>query len=109
LEGTHNFLSGAGLPEGLVDPVAEYDHSLGCSVTGGFVYRGEQLPEWQGIYLYGDYCSGLVWGLFRDEDGAWQNQLLFETSASISSFGEDEAGELYFTDHQGSVFRLVER
>jgi glucose/arabinose dehydrogenase len=109
LEGSHSFLSGANVPEGLVNPVAEYDHSMGCSVTGGVVYRGEQLPEWQGIYLYGDYCSGLIWGLFRSEDGAWQNQLVFETGASISSFGEDEAGEVYFTDHLGNIFRLVER
>jgi glucose/arabinose dehydrogenase len=109
LEGSHSFLSGAAIPEGLVNPVAEYEHSLGCSVTGGLVYRGEQLPEWQGIYLYGDYCSGLVWGLFRIEDGAWQDQLLFETGASIASFGEDETGEVYFADRQGTVFLLVGR
>jgi hypothetical protein len=89
--------------------VAEYDHSLGCSVTGGFVYRGQDLPDWQGIYLYGDYCSGLIWGLFRDGEGSWQNRELFETGAFIASFGEDEAGEVYFADRQGGVFRLVER
>lgn len=111
LEGSHPYLPGDRIPEGLelVSPVAEYDHSQGCSVTGGVVYRGRELPEWQGIYLYGDYCSGLIWGLFRGEDGNWQNRLLFETRASVTSFGEDEAGEVYFTDYQGSVFRLVER
>ena len=110
LEGSHPYLPGAS-PEGLelVNPVAEYDHSQGCSVTGGVVYRGAELPEWQGIYLYGDYCYGLIWGLFQAEDGTWQNRLLFETRASIASFGEDEAGEVYFADRQGNVFRLEER
>jgi glucose/arabinose dehydrogenase len=109
-EGTHPY-STSNPPEGvdLIYPVAEYDHSLGCSVTGGFVYRGQDLPDWQGIYLYGDYCSGLIWGLFRDGEGSWQNRELFETGAFIASFGEDEAGEVYFADRQGGVFRLVER
>lgn len=108
-EGSHPFEGQP--PEGLelIDPVAEYDHSLGCSVTGGFVYRGESLPAWQGVYLYGDYCSGLLWGLLRGEDGAWQERLLYETGARLSSFGEDERGEIYFSDYAGSIYRLEER
>ena len=47
----------------LIDPVAVYEHAQGCSVTGGYVYRGEELPAWQGVYLYGDFCSGKIWGL----------------------------------------------
>jgi hypothetical protein len=74
-------------------------------VTGGYVYRGQDLPEWQGIYLYGDYCTGLIWGLIRSENG-WQSKLLFDTDFSISSFGVDEAGELYITDLQGAIHRL---
>ena len=75
-------------------------------MTGGYVYRGPSLPEWQGIYLYGDYCSGLIWGLIPS-GGGWQSALLFDTSYSISSFGEDEAGELYLTDLGGAVYRLA--
>jgi glucose/arabinose dehydrogenase len=105
-EGKHRF---EGLPTGLdlIDPVVEYDHSQGCSVTGGVVYRGPSLPDWQGVYLYGDYCSGTIWGLLRNPDGLWQNAPLFESGFRISSFGEDQAGEVYVLDHAtGSVYRL---
>jgi glucose/arabinose dehydrogenase len=95
-------------PDGAVfnDPVVEYDHGQGCSVKGGFVYRGEALPAWKGIYLYGDFCSGKIWGLMRDAGGGWKNKLLFETGLNISSFGEDAPGELYLTDLNGGVYRL---
>ena len=75
-------------------------------MTGGFVYRGKNLPAWQGIYLFGDYCSGLVWGLIKGGDGAWTDQVLFQTGAQITSFGEDESGEVYLVDHGGTVYRL---
>jgi len=99
----------AGDPRGLAltDPVFQYDHSQGCSITGGYVYRGEALPRLVGAYLFGDYCSGLVWTLRRGDDEAWQGEVLFETGLNISSFGEDEAGELYFIDHRGAVYQLV--
>jgi glucose/arabinose dehydrogenase len=98
-------------PDGvsLIDPVAEYNHQQGCSVTGGYVYRGEALPAWKGIYLYGDFCSGLIWGLARTPDGAWMNQVLFESGVNISSFGEDIAGELYLTDLSGGIYRLISK
>lgn len=99
-------------PQGFaaVDPVAEYDHALGCSVTGGIVYRAAGFPEWQGVYLYGDYCSGRIWGLLRSPDGSWQNQELFQTGFTITSFGVDDAGEVYVTDYNGgAVYRLVRR
>lgn len=109
-EGAHSY-SGIEVPPGLtlVDPVAEYDHSLGISVTGGYVYRGKSLPEWSGVYLYGDYGSGLIWGLFQDQNGIWQNRVLFQTGTSITSFGEDEAGEIYFVSYDGSLYRLEKR
>jgi glucose/arabinose dehydrogenase len=99
-------------PEGLalVEPIAEYSHELGCSVTGGDVYRGMNLPAWQGVYFYGDYCSGRVWGLLRDPTGRWENRLLFETGFTITSFGLDEEGEVYVIQYpQGKVFRLDQR
>lgn len=108
-EGTHPFEGSPPAGLELIDPVAEYNHSLGISVTGGVVYRGAALPSFYGIYLYGDYGSGRVWGLFPDPDAGWQNQILFESGANITSFGEDEDGEVYLVDHKGFVFKLVER
>jgi glucose/arabinose dehydrogenase len=94
----------------LVDPVHEYQHGVGCSVTGGFVYRGQDLPEFRGIYLFSDYCTGRVWGLLRGTDGSWQSQELFQTRMNVSSFGQDENGELYLMDRSsGNVLRLQRR
>ncbi len=105
-EGNHKY--GGGSPEGLVFPVAEYSHTEGgCSVTGGYVYRGVALPELNGVYFFGDYCSGLVWALYRTEAETWNRTLFMSTGFSISSFGEDEAGEVYVVDHSGAVYRLV--
>ena len=95
---------------GLTLPVAEYDHGStgGCSITGGYVYRGAEFPELDGVYLYADYCTGRVWGLQRDPGGAWQSALLLDTAFNISSFGEDQAGEVYLTDLGGGrLFRFV--
>jgi glucose/arabinose dehydrogenase len=88
-------------------PVAEYDHGQGCSVTGGYVYRGA-MPEWNGIYLYGDYCTGTVWGLIRSDEG-WQNQALFGAVGNITSFGQDNLGEVYIATDSGSILRLEAR
>jgi glucose/arabinose dehydrogenase len=91
-------------------PVVEYDHSRGCSVTGGYVYRGQGFPLLEGIYVYGDYCSGRIWGLARSGGGTWRTAQLAQADISLSSFGEDEAGELYLTDMgQGKLFRLLAR
>ena len=107
MEGLHSF-SGSD-SDAFVAPVAEYDHSgNSCSVTGGYVYRGAVLPAWTGIYLYGDYCSGKIWGMYRVDD-AWQSDLLFQTDASITSFGVDESGEIYFAGSKGSIFRLEKK
>ena len=105
LEGTHPY--GGGQQNGLTPPVAEYSHSEGCSVTGGYVYRGS-MPEWNGVYLYGDYCAGTVWGLIRS-DGGWQNQALFSDVGRITSFGQDESGEVYLILDSGQILRLVPR
>ena len=103
-EGAHDYKGGG--PEGMVDPVAEYSHTEGgCSVTGGYVYRGS-MPEWNGIYLYGDYCTGMIWGLIHSDSG-WQSQLLFDLDITITSFGQDESGELYLLSDSGGVFRLI--
>lgn len=93
--------------QSLVLPVTEYDHAVGCSVTGGYVYRGSQFPELDGVYFYGDYCSGILWGLRHEADGQWSQAELLRTQETISSFGQDEAGEIYLIDHQGQIFQLA--
>jgi glucose/arabinose dehydrogenase len=109
LEGSHCLRSKTCDTAGLVPPVAEYDHGQGCSVTGGMVYRGKALPHFQGNYVYGDYCSGRIWGM-RKEDGRWNPAELADTKLSISTFGEDEAGEVYVADHSnGGIYRMEGR
>lgn len=105
MEGGHDY-DGV-FQDGMLLPVAEYSHDFGCSVTGGYVYRGS-IPEWNGIYLYGDYCRGTVWGLILS-NGQWQSQVLFEAGLRITSFGEDESGELYLLSDDGSVYVLAKK
>jgi glucose/arabinose dehydrogenase len=93
-------------PADVVWPAFEYDHSYGCSVTGGYVYRGEAMSELQGRYIFGDYCNGRMWTMQRDASGAWRAEVFMETGRQISSFGEDEQGELYLVDYKGFVLRL---
>jgi glucose/arabinose dehydrogenase len=106
MEGSHPFEGVA--PEGLTAPATDYAQSEGgCSVTGGHVYRGPGLPQLQGVYLFGDYCTGTIWGLYR-ADGVWQRVKLLDAFFTISSFGEDEAGEVYVLDHRGgAVYQVV--
>jgi glucose/arabinose dehydrogenase len=115
LEGTLS-LKGENPPSGVL-PVFEYGHDDGsCSVTGGYVYRGSQVPSLRGVYVYGDACSGKVWGLVQEGGQAVaQAELSLEglggaTSGggyNISSFGEDEAGELYLLSLTGAVYRFA--
>jgi glucose/arabinose dehydrogenase len=106
MEGSHNY---DGEPQsGMTLPAAEYSHTEGgCSVTGGYVYRGT-IPEWDGVYLYGDYCSGKVWALIIS-DGQWQSKLMFETGLLITSFGQDESGEIYLASDNGGIYRLEKK
>lgn len=105
MEGTHPYKGTP--PAGLVPPVVDYSHAVGgCAVIGGYVYRGAALPELDGVYFYGDDCSGLTWTLVR-VGGAWQSALFQKTGFTISSFGLDEAGELYVCDLHGDVYRLA--
>lgn len=105
-------------PEGSLPPVADYDREQGISVTGGSVYRGTQIPGLVGTYVYGDFGTGTVWGLrarpgkgvappgHRVQDG-FEVRLLARTRTNISSFGEDEAGEVYLVDYTGgALYRL---
>jgi glucose/arabinose dehydrogenase len=80
-------------------PILEYDHSLGCSVTGGYRYRGQTYPDLEGIYFYGDFCIGRIWGAIEQMNGTWESQELLFAGFRISTFGEDETGELYVVEH----------
>lgn len=95
-------------PGGLILPILEYDHSLGCAVIGGFRYRGTQVPDLYGQYLYADYCSGLIWGAGQDEAGNWSTNVLLDARFSISSFGEGPDGELYLVSYgsSGTFYRI---
>ena len=90
-------------------PVVEYGHQGGhCSVTGGYVYRGEEYPDLRGNYFYGDYCLGVIWSLFHQPDGGWQTNEVLQSGLFISSFGEDAVGEVYVLDHlEGVVYQLA--
>jgi glucose/arabinose dehydrogenase len=107
LEASHCFRTANCDPEGLVMPIAEYTRDGGCSVTGGYVYRGSQWPALWGNYFFADYCTGHIWSLTPQSDGRWQQTLITRTNRIISSFGEDFYGELYVLDHaNGVVLRL---
>jgi glucose/arabinose dehydrogenase len=108
MEGSHCYEAETCDRGGLVLPVAEYDHSQGCAVVGGHVYRGRRWPALAGSYLYGDACSGFVWTMEARAavGGRGRPRRVLDTDLLISSFGEDEAGELYVTDLAGGIYRV---
>ncbi|HET9604703.1 MAG TPA: PQQ-dependent sugar dehydrogenase [Gemmatimonadales bacterium] len=111
MEGNSCFSSGSCDRSGLVLPVTQYTHADGCSVTGGYVYRGDAIPSLQGTYFYADFCSGWVRS-FRFEDGTATEQRSWPSLApggSVPSFGEDARGELYLMSADGGVYRVVSR
>ena len=109
MEGLHCFQADTCDKSGLIQPIAEYQHGAGdCSITGGYVYRGQQFLSLYGNYFYGDYCSGKVWSLLRQPDGTWVNNQVFGLQGLfISSFGEDVDGELYLLSYgDGVVYQI---
>jgi glucose/arabinose dehydrogenase len=106
MEGRH-CLAGSCTMTGYVQPIAEYSHDLGCSVIGGYVYRGAVQPELQGVYVFGDWCSGRIFTLDVDGETITPKTVL-ESGLQVSSFGEDEAGEIYLVDFAGGgLYRIV--
>ena len=88
-------------------PIFVHGHAHGCAVTGGYVYRGGGVPELEAVYLLSDYCSGRIWGLWRDaHDLNWRAAELMHTEMPVSSFGEDEAGEIYVINYNGTIYRI---
>jgi len=98
--------------DGLTAPVAEFDHTKGCAVVGGAVYRGSGRPDLQGLFLFADFCSGRIWGLKPpqlDSQNVWQTQLIANPSVPISSVGKDEDGNIFATGYQdGVLYRLAD-
>jgi glucose/arabinose dehydrogenase len=92
---------------GLTLPVDQYTHDDGCSVTGGYVYRGSAIPDLVGTYLFADYCTGYLWGLLPNGDGSYTATDLLETGYNPSSFAQDASGELYLLDLGGAIYRIV--
>jgi len=92
-------------PEGVV-PIAEYSHDEGCSVTGGYVYRGEAIPDLRGAYVFGDFCQGRVQAIVASEGALYASADLGVQVDSLVSFGQDADGELYVLSLDGGVYRL---
>jgi glucose/arabinose dehydrogenase len=106
-EGRVSFEDKALGPGRLVNPVAQYSHARGCSITGGYVYRGSAVPSAAGRYFYGDYCSGTIWSLKLVGGVARQIRPEPFTVKNLTSFGEDGAGELYAVSGNGVLYRLA--
>ena len=92
-----------------VAPVGTYGHDEGCSITGGMVYRGNALPHLEGVYIFGDYCSGTIWGLWPDDAAqtGWAREVLLESDSLIASFAVDNEGEIYVLAFGGPILKLV--
>ena len=109
LEGTLCFSPRRGCDtEGVIAPVAEYDQTFGCSVTGGYVYRGDSIEWLRGAYIYGDFCSGRIWALKYFDGRVISSLQIADTKVQITSFGQDADGELYVTGFDGGVYRIVD-
>lgn len=106
-------------PSSFTLPIVDYDHGQGCSVTGGYLYRGSAVPElklasppaaglFNGVYVYGDFCSGTIWRISATASGGVSNSVLLSSGLRITTFGEDENGEIYVADAgTGKIYKFV--
>ena len=109
MEGRHCYRRRKCKKSGLRLPIHEYSHDVGNVVTGGYVYRGQDIPALVGTYVFTDFGSSEVWGLTRDAQGDWQRSVLLQTDerVDIASFGESDSGELFAVDLvAGVLYRL---
>lgn len=108
-EGTTDFDTSGQCPAGLIDPITQYDHSLGASITGGYVYRGTAIPDLQGHYVFADFVSGRIWALPASSGTGSSADELLDTELSIAAFAEDNDGELYVLDFAaGRIYQLID-
>lgn len=108
-EGTHCYESSRCDKPEFVDPVIEYSHEYGCSVTGGYVYRGSANPDLRGTYLYSDYCSGTLWGAKDNGNGEYVSTEILSTGLNVASFAEGNNGEIYIVHLGGEIYQIVAR
>jgi hypothetical protein len=109
MEGKHCYNATTCNQTGLTLPVIEYGHTNGaCSITGGYRYRGIRSARLSGMYIYGDYCNGVITGATQMPDGTWTTQQLNDAPFQISSFGEDVKGEMYVADYSGGRVLIIE-
>ena len=109
-EGMHPFgPQGSGPRPDLIEPIWEYHHDVGKSITGGTVYRGQAVPQLEGAYLYADWVNGQVWALWYDADAkrVTANRRIVENGAPVMAFGEDDAGELYYATQEGGLWKFA--
>ena len=109
MEGTSCFRGPGCSSDELEPPVAEYGRDGGCSVTGGYVYRGPRIPSLVGAYVYGDFCTGNIWALRHDGVQVVDQALIANTDLQISSFAEGPDGEVYILSFTGEIARLALR
>ncbi|MDE2685877.1 MAG: PQQ-dependent sugar dehydrogenase [Chloroflexota bacterium] len=108
MEGSSCFKPSRGCDvQGLEVPIAEYGREDGCSVTGGYVYRGKRLPSLYGAYIYGDFCSGKIWALRYDGAKITEHLEIVDSRLEISSFGEEQTGEIFILSFDGGIYRLI--
>ncbi len=106
-EGTHCYKSATCRNPAYIDPVIEYDHDQGCSITGGYVYRGTAIPKLRGTYLYSDFCSGTLWGAREESNGTYISFKLLDTGLNIASFAQSNSGDVYILHLSGEVYKIV--
>jgi uncharacterized repeat protein (TIGR03806 family) len=110
MEGFHCYSPASGCDTtGLTLPITEYSHSIGRSITGGYVYHGSELPRLAGIYLYADYAFGNIWGVRYEDDQLLEEKEIAVCPEAVSSFGEDENGEVYVVGYSGHLYRFIEK
>jgi uncharacterized repeat protein (TIGR01451 family) len=91
----------------LTRPITNYDHSLGSAVSGGYVYRGSQYAWLNGVYFYADFGSGRIWTVQQTSPGNWASGLILGTGHNISSFGEDQNGEVYVVSYYAGIYKII--
>jgi len=107
-EGAHCFDPPTNCSTDNVDPITEYGHDVGSSITGGYVYRGSDIPDLQGFYVFGDFVSGRIWVVAADSEQGVDPDELVDTNLQIASFAESNEGELYILDFStGTIHQIV--
>ena len=91
---------------GFVEPIVTYEHSTGCAIVSGYIYRGQQFPTLAGNYFFADYCQGIIWSLMNG-NGEWVQNEVYQDDIWVSSFGEDVNGELYVLAHRDGIVYQV--